>query len=126
MKLINTRLHGILDYGFAFILMLPWISQYYSGDEDTWLLAMAGGLVAIYSLITNYEFGVIRIVPLKFHLVLDVIVGIFLIALPWIASVYNYYFYWPTLLGILIILLAVTTSPTPFIVTKRELDITKP
>jgi SPW repeat-containing protein len=41
------------------------------------------GLI-LYSLITNYELGVFRVLPMAGHNVLDITAGVFLAASPWI------------------------------------------
>lgn len=126
MKPINSKLHGILDYTIALALASPFIVNYYSRNEDTWILGAIGGILATYSLFTNYEFGLIRLISMKVHLVLDVILGLLLIIVPWIYPLPHYYLYWPVFMGITMVLIVVFTSQVPFIITKRDLDITKP
>src|SRR5688572_2688062 len=92
MKVINTRLHGILDYASAFVLLLPWFSGYYTGGPDTRILAAVGGITILISLCTDYEFGLVKLLPMKAHLVLDVLVALFLIAMPWLFPVYHMFF----------------------------------
>jgi hypothetical protein len=126
MKIINTKLHGMLDYISAFILVTPWISNYYTNSPDTWILAAVGGLTGLYSVFTDYELGLIKLIPMKMHLILDVIVAIFLIASPWLFTFPNYLHYWPLLLGILELGVIIVSSPLSYKVTRRDLDITKP
>lgn len=126
MKPINSKLHGILDYTIALALASPFIVNYYSRNEDTWILGAIGGILATYSLFTNYEFGLIRLISMKVHLVFDVILGLLLIIVPWIYPLPHYYLYWPVFMGITMVLIVVFTSQVPFIITKRDLDITKP
>jgi hypothetical protein len=126
MKFINTRLHGMLDYIIGATLAAPYIFEYYTNDTQSLVLMTVGGIIVFYSLMTNYEFGLIRLIPLKVHLWLDVIFGLFLIATPWLFPTFTYYMYWPVLMGILSILIVVFTKPLPFVVTPRDLDITKP
>jgi hypothetical protein len=125
-KPISTRLHGVLDYVAGITLMVPWIVNFYGDNSDTWMLAMAGIFTILISLLTNYELSFIRIIPMKVHLFLDVLVAAFLIALPFIYPMYHYYFYWPVALGICELLIVVLSSSRPFIVTKRDLNITLP
>jgi len=124
-KIVNTRLHGILDYTTAFVLVLPWIVDYYSKNEDTWKLAAIGGIIFLYSIITDYEFGLIKLLPMKVHLVLDVLIATLLIITPWL-FVYNLYTNWAMFMGIALIVIVILSSASAYKITKRDLDITKP
>lgn len=124
-KIINTRLHGILDYITAFVLVLPWVVDYYSSNEDTWKIAAAGALIFLYSVITNYEFGLIKLIPMKVHLVLDILIGLFLVASPWLFE-FNLYTNWTMVVGFASLLIVLLSSTSPYRVTRRDLDITKP
>lgn len=125
-KIINTRLHGILDYMSGFILILPWIVCYYEKNNDTWILASVGALTVIMSLITDYEFGLIKVIPMKIHLVIDVLTALFLIILPFAFPLYHYALYWPVLLGCGELIIILLSSSKPYITTARDLNITQP
>jgi hypothetical protein len=126
MKIINTRLHGLLDYGSAFILLLPWITSFYTGAADTRILAAVGGITILFSVITDYEFGLVKLLPMKVHLLFDTLSALFLIAMPWLFPLNNYIFYWPVIFGAAALLVALLSSPVPYRVTSTDLDITKP
>lgn len=125
-KPISTRLHGLLDYVAGITLLIPWIVNFYEDNSDTWILAMVGLFILVTSLLTNYELSFIRLIPMKLHLFIDVVVAAFLIALPFIYPMYHYYLYWPVALGIGELLIVVLSSSRPFVVTKRDLNITLP
>lgn len=125
-KPVSTRLHGIFDYCFGIILMLPWVVHFHETDSGTWILAMTGLLMVILSLFTNYEGGLVRLIPMKLHLFVDLLLGLFLVALPFVYPMYHYAFYWPVFMGILELLLIVLTRVKPFVTTKRDLNITLP
>lgn len=125
-KVINTRLHGILDYMSGFILILPWIIDYFAESRDTWVLASVGALTITMSLLTDYEFGLIKLIPMKVHLFVDVLCALFLILLPFVYPVYHYAFYWPVLLGIGELIIILLSSPKPYIKTPSDLNITRP
>jgi hypothetical protein len=126
MKIINTKLHGMLDYFSAFLMVSPWISNFNTHSSDTWILASAGAISALYSVFTDYEFGLIKLIPMKTHFVFDGVVALFLIACPFIFSFPNYLHYWPILLGVLEIVIILLSSPASYRVTRRDLDITRP
>jgi hypothetical protein len=126
MKIINTRLHGMLDYLSAMILLFPWFSNYYTGGPDTRILAALGGITILVSLLTDYEFGLIKLLPMKAHLVFDVLSALFLLAMPWLFPVYHYQLYWPVLLGAGGLLVVVLSSSESYRITKKDLNITQP
>src|SRR3954463_4133666 len=120
MKIINTRLHGILDYTSALILLLPWITGYYETSKDSLVFTLLGAGTIVFSIITDYEFGLIKILPMKVHLVLDTLSALFLIVMPWIFTVTNYQYHWPTLLGVLELLVVIMSTSQPYRVNKQE------
>ncbi len=48
------------------------------------VLRMAGGGALAYSMLTNYEFGLVRVLPMRAHLALDAASGAFLASSPWL------------------------------------------
>lgn len=125
MKIISTRLHGILDYATAFILILPWIVDYHPTSEDTWILAASGTFIFIYSIITNYEVGMLKLLPMKGHMILDVLVSAFLIVAPFIFSL-PHYTNWTMIVGVVGLITTVLSTATPYKFTGHDLNITKP
>lgn len=126
MAKLKTRRHGLLDYAAGALLMLPWTTNFNEREQDTWMLGAAGLLIILYSVMTDYEMGLMKLLPMKAHLVLDVLVALFLMASPFIFPVYNYYFYWPMLLGVLLFTTALLSSSAPYRVNKKDLNITQP
>src|SRR5688572_23206441 len=85
MRMISTRVHGFLDYVVAaFLIALPWLFDFHRGDAETLIPVAVGILSIVYSLLTNYELGIWRLLPMRLHLTLDILAGIFLIASPWL------------------------------------------
>ena len=92
---IPTRIHGILDYLVGlFLIVTPWLFQF-PADRPAMLVAvMMGASTIIYSLITNYEMGLVRLIPMKGHLWIDLVAGIFLMVSPWLFGFINRHL-WP-------------------------------
>jgi hypothetical protein len=114
MRFLSSKFHGILDYGYSLLLIAsPWMFNF-SGGEKPQLIAIAAGLFVIfYSLLTNYELGVFRRIPMNMHLILDILVGIGLAASPWILG-FDYWVYGPHLFfGLFAIVAGLITRVRP-------------
>jgi SPW repeat len=86
MRVIPTRVHGMLDYGIGVLLVAsPWIFGF-AGESVTakWTFIVIGAAILVTSLMTNYELGVIHAVPMHIHLWADAAAGIVLALSPWI------------------------------------------
>lgn len=70
MKPISTKTHGILDYvTSAALIALPRIFKW---NKDTTRLLTATAVAHTgYSLLTDYELGVFKVIPMKTHLAID-------------------------------------------------------
>ncbi len=112
MKIINRKTHGYLDYLVgALLIAAPWLFNFYEGGSESWIPIMLGIGTIIYSLITDYELGATGIIPMKIHLMIDLIAGIFLAASPWLFGFADIIF-WPHLVvGIMEILVSLMTDP---------------
>ncbi len=125
-RIINTRLHGILDYSSAFILLLPWITGFYESGNDTLIFTLLGIATIVFSVLTDYEFGLLKLIPMKMHLVLDTLSALFLIAMPWLFPVSHYQYYWPSFFGLAELLVVILSSSQPYRVKQSETQIGKP
>ena len=85
LRVIPTKVHGIVDYieGPA-LLAAPEIFKLKGVPASALAPRLAGGLGAAYSAATDYEVGLVRKLPMKGHLALDVATGALLAASPWL------------------------------------------
>jgi hypothetical protein len=115
MKIINTRVHGMLDYLVSLILIgAPWILNFSHDGAETWVPVILGAASIVYSLITSYEFGVTKMISMRTHLGLDIASGIVLALSPWIFG-FSDLVYMPHLIfGVLEIGVALMTDPSPY------------
>lgn len=98
MRFIPTKTHGILDYVVASLLIAsPWLFAFAHGGPETWVPVILGALTIGYSLLTDYDLGVLRSLSMSAHLALDSWSAIFLAASPWIFR-FSEFVYWPHLL----------------------------
>jgi hypothetical protein len=85
MRLIPSRVHGVLDYGVALLLIA---APALFGFEDTGAASQVpitlGVLTVLYSLLTRYELGLLSVLPFRAHLALDAVAGLLLAVSPWL------------------------------------------
>lgn len=114
MRFIPTRVHGILDYTVGAVLMsMPWLFQFSRGGAETWVPVVLGASAIVYSLFTNYEWGVSRRIPMPTHLMLDLGSGILLAVSPWLFG-FAHHVYLPHLIfGLFEVCASLMTKRTP-------------
>jgi hypothetical protein len=81
MRFIPTTAHGLADYIVGLIVVgLP----FYYGLTGTSRVAFVtlGLFVIVYSLLTDYELGLVRVLRIRFHLLLDASFGLAMLAGP--------------------------------------------
>ncbi len=113
MRFLPTAVHGVVDYlaGIVFIA-LPWLFDW--NDSAKWILTILGAGVILYSLLTNYELGVIKVIPMGAHLMIDLAGGVVLIVAPFIFDVQPDAARWTmVVLGVLEIGASLMTRTTP-------------
>lgn len=85
MKVISSRVHGILDYLVGIILIAsPWLFGFADGSAKMSIPIILGVGALAYSIITKYELGIFRLIPFKIHLIFDALSGVLLAASPWL------------------------------------------
>jgi len=86
MRVIPTIVHGIADYILGVVLLfLPNIFGFADlGGPAVWIPRLLGIVDLVQSLATNYELGVLKILPMKLHLTNDYMVSVFFAISPWL------------------------------------------
>jgi hypothetical protein len=81
--MLSLKVHNVLDYVVgAVLLVCPWLFGFADVEAGRYLFVWSGiGLIG-YSLLTNYYYSVVRIIPLGVHMTLDALTGILLILGP--------------------------------------------
>lgn len=105
--MIPTTLHGVIDYLVAlFLVSAPFMLGFADGGAAQWATIVLAVFVLVYSLFTDYELGMVRILRFRFHLVLDVVFALLLLASPW-ALGFSGIIWWPhVLVGIMALVVA--------------------
>jgi len=85
MKLFSTKVHGFLDYTVSLIFIVsPWLFGFANGGASQWFPIILGIASILMSIFTDYEAGLVRNIPMIFHLGIDVVAGLFLALSPWV------------------------------------------
>lgn len=83
--MISSKTHAILDYLVGILLIAaPWLLGFADDSAATMVPVILGASTLLYSLFTNYEYAVARMLPYKIHLTIDLVAGILLLASPWL------------------------------------------
>lgn len=116
MRFVSTGFHGVIDYLTAIALMAsPWLFGF--AGYNLWATAVPvtiGAVLLIYSMFTSYELGLTRSgLSMKFHLLLDAIAGITLIASPYAFGFADEVYLPHVIVGVSELFFALTTKLTP-------------
>jgi hypothetical protein len=84
MRFVTRQIHAYLDYPVAISLMvLPFVLGLGSANPVAKWLAVATGVAAfLLTVFTDHELGLVRILPYKFHVAVDRLVGVTFIVAP--------------------------------------------
>lgn len=113
MRIIPTSAHGSVDYSIGSVLIIAsWLLRLPAGPAD-WVPVFVGVSVLCYSLLTDYELGMVRFIPMPIHLGVDVLAGAFLLASPWLFG-FAREVHWPhVIVGALILGTVFLSQPVP-------------
>ncbi|NNM71268.1 SPW repeat domain-containing protein [Enterovirga aerilata] len=85
MRFIPTRIHGLVDYAWGLLLgTAPWTLGFAGDGPAAYMAWILGAGAILYSLLTDYEVGLLPVIAVPVHLMLDVAGGAVLAASPWI------------------------------------------
>lgn len=114
MRFIPTKIHGILDYLMGLLLIAsPWIFEFYRGGAETYVPVILGAGVILYSILTNYELGVVKKISMPAHLTMDLLGGLFLAVSPWLFDFADYVYLPHLIFGLLEIGASLMTEKVP-------------
>lgn len=114
MRFIPTRIHGIVDYLVgATLIAAPKLLRFADGSARQRVPVALGGAVIGYSAVTDYERGIVKTIPMKVHLGLDVLTGILLATSPWLFGFADQV-WWPhVVFGVMSIIVPQLTQTEP-------------
>lgn len=113
MKLFSTKTHGVLDYlTVSTLLVLPRALNF--GPTVTSVVRGMGVSALGYSVLTRYELGLFKVLPMKAHLTLDALSGALFCAAPFLFPDENSSVKGTLVgLGVFELVAALTTETTP-------------
>lgn len=85
-RFLPTKVHGALDYivGIA-LLLAPMIFNFTDvGGAAVTIPRVLGVVLIVYSIFTNYEWGIFKVIGMYYHLTIDLLASIFLALSPWL------------------------------------------
>jgi hypothetical protein len=85
-KIIPTKVHGVLDYLVAVALFFaPTIFGFSEMGGPAVIIPMVLGVgLALYSILTRYEWGVIKVLSMPYHLAFDFVAALLLTVSPFL------------------------------------------
>jgi len=114
MRFIPTSVHGVVDYLTGVLLIAaPWLFNFAQGGAEAWVPVALGAGVILYSLLTDYELGVARVLSMGAHLGLDAASGVLLAASPWLFGFSDVVYLPHLIIGLFEVVAALTTRTTP-------------
>ena len=86
MKFIPRFFHGVLDYLTSLVLMIaPNVFGFAeAGGPAVWVPRIVGLMILLQAMITEYELGLIKMIPINMHLMTDYVAAAFLVFAPWL------------------------------------------
>ncbi len=82
--MMSLKTHNVLDYVFGAVLALcPYFFDFTAIDLARNVFQTAGVGLIVYSLLTNYRYSVVKWIPVRLHMGLDIVVGGLLLVAPW-------------------------------------------
>ena len=84
---LPLRAHQAIEPFMALLLIAaPWIFGFSDNDTATTISVIAGVVLLLTGMSTRWRMSVVKLIPLRTHFMMDVGLGIALIAIPFIAG----------------------------------------
>ena len=85
-RFMNKTLHAYLDYPVALgLIAMPFVLGLGTVNPLAfWLSVVTGVAALVLTIFTDHQFGVVKILPYKLHLLVDFMVGAAFVAAPFV------------------------------------------
>jgi len=98
MRFVTKTIHAYLDYPVAILLIgLPFLLGLGQSNELALIVSPIVGVAAfLLTVFTDHQLGLVKVLPYKVHLAVDLLVGLAFLVLPFAAgfSVLDAAYYW--------------------------------
>ncbi|PSR53100.1 hypothetical protein AHMF7605_05945 [Adhaeribacter arboris] len=82
---ITRQMHGFADYSYIpTITAAPELFNFKEEKTAATLCRILGGKLFLSTILTRAEWGIVKVLPFKAHLALDLAAGIFTVGAPWL------------------------------------------
>lgn len=96
--MLSKRVHSYMDYPLMLVLILsPWLFDFSQHATATLVPVVIGLVGLVYGAMTDYDAALVRRIPMRAHIGLDMAAGALLALSPWLFGFAGYVF-WPHLL----------------------------
>jgi len=103
-----------MDYLYGALLIgLPWLLGFSQYSGALWVMFMLGIVAIIYSILTRYELGYAGLLSMRTHLWLDILMGLFLLASPWLLNFAQYVYVPHVVMGGISLVVAIFSRSIP-------------
>lgn len=112
--MLSKRMHSYMDYPMMLVLILsPWLFGFSQHATATLVPVVIGLIGLVYGAMTDYDAALVRRIPMRAHIGLDMAAGAFLALSPWLFGFASYVFWPHLLLGLIEIGTAMVTVREP-------------
>jgi hypothetical protein len=89
MKIVPKFYHGVLDYMSGLLLLAaPNLFGFAElGGATAWVPRIVGLIILGQALLTDYELGVMKVIPISMHLMADYVIGAVLLVAPFLFGI---------------------------------------
>lgn len=85
MRFISTKVHALFDCVIGSLLIISyWLYDFHTPELNARLSIALGIIILIMTILSDYEIGIIKIMPMPLHLTIDIIIGGFLLFFTWV------------------------------------------
>ena len=82
---LPLRMHAMMEPVAAILVIAaPWIFGFSDVDSATTLSVIIGVAILLTGMSTRWRWSLVKLIPLRTHFMMDVGIGILLVAAPWI------------------------------------------
>jgi len=90
MKLVSTKVHTVIGLVVGVLLVFAASIFGFADNNAASMVALWVGIfIVLNELITTSPYSPLKLVPMKIHIALDVVTGLFLALSPWLFSFYD-------------------------------------